>query len=96
MLTGNLFLQQLKLHGAQVHLRVNGFVIRNLAGDSGIIELVGSIVMTDELWEGLLHPVVMSDAVSIKVVEPNLVSSPKAAINQTFNDMLDTVRQNRR
>ena len=62
---------------------------KNMAGDSNIVELVGSIVMSDDNVGGLnFSPVVMSDVVKIKVVEPNLGGSPKAAINQTFIDML--------
>ncbi|MEC7800457.1 MAG: Ig-like domain-containing protein [Verrucomicrobiota bacterium] len=62
---------------------------KNLAGESGFVELVASIVMTDENIDGLsFTPVVVSEAVQIKVVEPNLVGSPKAAINQTFVDLL--------
>ena len=62
---------------------------KNLAGESGFVELVASIVMTDENIDGLsFTPVVVSEVVQIKVVEPNLVGSPKAAINQTFVDLL--------
>ena len=42
---------------------------KNLAGESGFVELVASIVMTDENIVGLIFtPVVVSEAVQIKVL----------------------------
>jgi hypothetical protein len=62
---------------------------QNLAGESGKIEIVGSIVMEDSLVGGLnFTPSVLSDIVTIKVVEPDLTGDPKAIVNQTFKDLL--------
>jgi hypothetical protein len=62
---------------------------QNLAGESGKIEIVGSIVMEDSNVGGLnFTPSVLSDIVTIKVVEPDLTGDPKAIVNQTFKDLL--------
>ena len=62
---------------------------QNLAGESGEIEVLGSIVLEDNMVSGSpFTPVVLSDIVKIKVVEPNLGGDPKAVVNQTIKDLL--------
>ncbi len=62
---------------------------QNLAGDSRQIEILGAIVMEDNLVNGqAFTPTVLSDVVTIKVTEPNLGGDPKATVNQTYKDLL--------
>ena len=61
----------------------------DFAGPTGEVEIVASIVMTDELIDGLpFTPTILSDIVTIKIVEPNVAGDTKAAVNQVFNDLL--------
>ena len=61
----------------------------DFAGPTGEVEIVGSIVMSDEIIDGLpFTPTVLSDVVKIKLVEPNVFGDTKAAVNQVFNDLL--------
>ena len=59
---------------------------KNFAGDSGEIEIMGAIVMEDNLVNGSpFTPSILSNIVKIKIGEID-PSDPKAAVNQTIID----------
>ena len=67
---------------------------KDLAGDFGDVELVGTTTMIPEqveITQGVMRnftPVITTVPVTLKVVEPNLAGSPKAAVNQVYQDIL--------
>jgi hypothetical protein len=61
----------------------------DFAGPSGEVEIMGSIVMVDEIVDGLnFTPSVISNIAKIKIKEPDVGGDAKAAVNQVYLDLL--------